>query len=257
LLPRKRGPKWKTRRPIPFIENKVVELRAKGNNRYEIHSILKPRLKKFTPSPSGVYNILKRKELNRLSSKMKENKRRIIKKKAGELGHVDCHYLAQGIVRDYHERLYLVCLIDSCSRAAWVEVVPDIKALTVMFAALKSLNILSDHFKVKFKEILSDNGPEFGAKGKKKDNHPFERMLEELEIKHRYTRPYRPQTNGKVERFWRTIEDDLLAETSFYSIDDLKEQVLQYIWYYNYERPHQALKGEPPVDFLKNCPRIS
>ena len=79
LLPAKRGPKWKSRRTIPFIENKVIKLREKGLNRYEIVSILKPRLKKFTPSPSGVYKIIKRYGLNRLKPKMKQNKRRIIK----------------------------------------------------------------------------------------------------------------------------------------------------------------------------------
>ena len=81
LLPRKRGPKWKTRRPIPFIENKVRELRLKGNNRYEIVSILQPKLKQFTPSPSGVYNIIRRQGLNRLKPAMKEEKRKIIKEK--------------------------------------------------------------------------------------------------------------------------------------------------------------------------------
>ena len=59
LLPQKRGPKWKTRRPLPFVEQKVLDLRLKGNNKYEITNILKPKLKQFTPSPSGVYNILK------------------------------------------------------------------------------------------------------------------------------------------------------------------------------------------------------
>ena len=83
LLPRKRGPKWKSRRPIPFIERKVKELRIKGNNRYEIVAILKPQLKQFTPSPSGVYNILKRHKLNRLTQKMSTSKRKIIKEKAG------------------------------------------------------------------------------------------------------------------------------------------------------------------------------
>src|SRR3989339_214588 len=212
LLPGKRGPKWKSRRPIPYIENKVVELRIKGNNKYEIHSILKPKLGKLTPSPSGIYNIFKRKGLNKLTLKIKENKRKIIKKKAGELGHIDCHYLPKGILKNSNERLYLLCVIDSCTRIAWAEVVKDIKSLTVMFATLKSLNILSEHFKIKFAEILM-----------------------ELDIKHRYTRPYRPQTNGKVERFWRTIEDDLLSETCFDSLEHLQEELLQYIWYYNYE----------------------
>jgi len=53
LLPQKRGPKWKSRRPLPFIEHKVLEERQKGNNRYEICEILRPKLKSYTPSPSG------------------------------------------------------------------------------------------------------------------------------------------------------------------------------------------------------------
>ena len=80
LLPRKRGPKWKTRRPLPFIEQKVLDLRDQGSNKYEINCILKPKLKQFTPTPSGVYNILKRHGVNRLCPKMIKNKRKIIKK---------------------------------------------------------------------------------------------------------------------------------------------------------------------------------
>ena len=48
LLPQKRGPRYKTRRPLQFIENKVLELRAKGNSKHEIVNILKPSLHKFT-----------------------------------------------------------------------------------------------------------------------------------------------------------------------------------------------------------------
>ena len=111
---------------------------------------------------------------------------------------------------------------------------------------------------IRFKEVLTDNGPEFGRKdSKRKTEHPFERMLMELEIKHRFIRPYRPQTNGKAERFWRTIEDDLLRETTFESVEDLKEQLLQYIYYYNHERPHQALNGKTPAEFSEKCPRIT
>ena len=57
-------------------------------------------------------------------------------------------------------------------------------------------------------------------------------MLQELGITHRYTRPCRPQTNGKVERFWRTLNEDLLN---------------QYLLYYNTERPHQGLGGKTPL----------
>jgi hypothetical protein len=96
LLPQKRGPKYKSRRPLAFIENKVTELREKGNNRYEIVNILKPSLKGHTPSPSGVYNILKRKGMNRLTPVMKKNKRRIIKllvRNAGAKRNLPCYGL--------------------------------------------------------------------------------------------------------------------------------------------------------------------
>lgn len=258
LLPRKRGPKWKSRRTIPFIEHKVKELRLKGLNRYEIVNILKPRLKRFTPSPSGVYNIIKRYGLNRLTPKMSATKRKIIKEKAGELAHIDTHYLSKCLIHSESKRRFLVCIIDDCTRIAWAEVVDDIKALTVMFATLKCLNILSDHYDIRFKEVLTDNGPEVGTKESgRKSEHPFERMLMELGIKHRYTRPYRPQTNGKVERFWKTLEEDLLRETTFDSIDELKEELLQYLFYYNHERPHQSLGNISPCEFAKKCQRIT
>jgi Integrase core domain len=254
LFPQKRGPRYKTRRPLKFIEQKVIDLREKGNNRYEIFNILKPTLKKHTPSPSGVYNILKRYKLNRLSPVMKQSKRKIIKEKAGQLGHIDTHYLSKSVIKGQSKKRYLVCIIDDCTRIAWAEVVYDVKSLTVMFAALKCLNILADHYQIKFEEILSDNGPEFGPKESiSKEHHPFERMLIELGIKHRYIRPYRPQTNGKVERLWRTIEDDLLRETYFDSDQELKEELLQYLYYYNHERHHQGI-GDTPVNFKNMLP---
>jgi hypothetical protein len=249
LEPRKRGPKYKTRRPVKFIENKVIELRQRGNSKQEIVNILKPSLHKFTPSASGVYNICKRYGLNCLSPKMKQNKRKIIKEKMGQLGHIDCHHLSKSIIRGESRKLYLVCVVDDHSRLAWAEVTEDITSLTVMFAALKCINILNDQYKIKFEEIISDNGPEFGPKdSKQKYGHPFERMLMELGVKHRYCRPYRPQTNGKVERFWRTLQEDLIRETDFDSLEELKDELMQYLYYYNHHRPHQGIKGKVPAD---------
>ncbi|MDD5456209.1 MAG: DDE-type integrase/transposase/recombinase [Candidatus Margulisbacteria bacterium] len=203
LAPQRRGPKWKTRRPIPFIEQKVIELREKGNNRYEIYSILKPKLKNSTPSPSGIYHIFKRHQINRLKPKMKQAKRIIIKEKAGELGHIDCHYLTPGLLKEVNIRYYLVCIIDDCTRIAWAEVVEDLKSITVMFATLKCLNLINERYNIRFERVLTDNGAEFGGgpNKKNKDDNPFERLLKEMQIKHSFTRPYRPQTNGKVERF--------------------------------------------------------
>lgn len=258
LLPGKRGPKYKTRRPSDEIEQMVLAQREKGCNKYEIYSILFLILKKKTPSPSGIYNICKRYGKNKLNKKMKETKQRIIKEKAGELGHIDCYHLSKDTIANDHKKYYLVSVVDSCTRVAWSEVIEDIKSLTVMFATLKTLNYIKQTYDIKFAEVITDNGPEFGTRESRcKDEHPFERMLMELGVKHRYTRPYRPQTNGKVERFWRTLNEDLIEGTYFESIDNFKDELFQYLLYYNKLRPHQALNGLTPEKYNSSCQRIT
>lgn len=258
LLPRKRGPQYKTRRPDEQVEAMVLAHRERGCNKYEIHDMLKPLLKERTPSVSGVYNILKRHGKNRKSTRMKEEKRRIIKEKAGELAHIDCHHLSKDTIANDKSKYYLVCVIDDCTRVAWAEVVEDVTSLTVMFSTLRCFNQLTSRYNIKFAEVLTDNGPEFGPKtSERKQQHPFERMLMEMGIKHRHTRPYRPQTNGKVERFWRTLNEDLIDGTYFESVDHFKEELMQYMLYYNHMRPHQALGGKTPNDFNQSCQRIT
>lgn len=258
LLPRKRGPRFKTRRTLASIERKVLELRALGNGRYEINRILRAELRDYTPSPSTIYNILRRQGFNRLRPREKAERRRIISKRAGELGHVDTHHLSMSLISGQHKKLYLVSVVDGCSRAAWAETIGDTKALTVMFSVLRCINILREEFGIRFEEVMTDNGPEFGTRNSaSKEDHPFERMLMEMGIKHRYTRPYRPQTNGKVERFWRTLNYDLIEDTTFDSEEEFKNLLLEYLVYYNHERPHQSLRGIPPAEFLKSCPRIT
>ena len=258
LLPGKRGPKYVTRRPCVEIEQSVLAQREKGCNKYEIHNILKATLGHRAPSPSGIYNILKRHRKNKLHKKMKEEKRRIIKEKAGELAHIDCHHLSKDVIANDGNRYYLVGVIDSCTRIAWVDVVEDVKSLTVMFAVLRCFNQIAGCYDIKFAEALTDNGPEFGPRdSKKKDEHPFERLLIEMGVKHRHTRPYRPQTNGKIERFWRTLHEDLVEGTYFESIENFKDELLKYIMYYNKLRPHQGLGGETPSKFADSCQRIT
>ena len=253
LLPQKRGPKWKTRRTDINTENKVIELRKRGLNRYEIHQIIREELNDISPSPSCIYNITRRNGLNKLKKEHKKERRMIIKEKAGELGHIDCKYLSQNLLLNDNTRYYLVAVVDSCTRIAWAEIIPDLKALTVMFSTLRCFNILSSRYKIQFEEVITDNGAEFGSGkyAKNKMTNPFERMLIEMNIKHRYTRPYRPQTNGKVERFWKTLNFDMLEDTQFDNLEHLKDELLQYLIYYNEHRPHQSLNGMTPADFLK------
>ncbi len=252
LLPGKRGPKYKTRRPSLEDEYEVLELRKRGCNKFEISSQLKQKSDKFTPSPSGVYNILRRYQQNRLTVADKEIKRKIIKERMGQLGHIDCHHLSKSIIRGQHRNLYLLCVLDDYSRLAWAQVMEDITALTTMFTAMHCMQALKREFGIQFEEIIADNGPEFGpSTSQNKRNHPFERMLIETGIKRRYMRPYRPQTNGKVERFWRTLKEDLIEETDFDSFEELEDELLKYLVYYNWERPHQGINGKKPINMIE------
>lgn len=221
--------------------------------------MLKEICKELTPAPSTIYGILRRNKLNRLKAPMEIERKKIIKEKAGELGHIDCHLLPKGLLANDSKRYYLVAIVDSCTRIAWAEVVEDIRALTVMFAVLRLFNWINLRYEIQFSEVLTDNGAEFGQGmgANNKKSHPFERMLLELGIKHRYTRPYRPQTNGKVERFWRTVQEDLIEEAVFDSLEHFKKELEQYILYYNEVRGHQSLGGKTPGEFNKNCQRIT
>lgn len=251
FLPRKRGAKYAARRTLPFIEKQVIELRAKGINRYEIFDILKERLGKFALSPSGIYKICKRNGMNRLTKTMKETKRKIIKEKVGEMGHIDCHYLPKGIVENSDKRMYVVGVIDDCSRVVWCELTEDIQGLTVMFAIMRCLKALKANYGIEFSEVLTDNGPEFGGGSQTEKNQmtsPVKRLFYEMGIKHRTIKPYRPQTNGKIERFWRVLEEDFVEESVFASREELEEELLKYIVYYNEYRPHQGIEGKKPVE---------
>lgn len=241
---------------IPFITNKVVKLREKGFNKFEINSFLKVKLgERYTPSLSTVYRIFERNNLNKKTIKMKQNKRKIIKTKAGELGHIDCHYLPKGLIKNEPtKRYFLLGLIDDCTRICWLEVLESTKSLDVMFATLQTLNRIYDSYNFKFKTIMTDNGSEFTSKSKKietKRQHPLERLLIELGIKHIKTKPYRPQTNGKIERFWRTVEDEAIEGTDYKDIEELKDIILKYNVYYNELRQHQAINNKTPKEFLK------
>src|SRR6201991_4423997 len=192
LLPRRRGPKWRERREPEGIEAEIVAHRKRGMNRYEIFAALRER-RDTVPSPSTIYRVLRRHQLNRRTPAIREEKRRIIKDKLGELGHVDLHQLPRDMfLAPPPPAAYVISLIDSFSLLAWAEFLSSKKALLVMFKALKMINTLNVTYGLVFQEILSDNGAEFASRNNREE-HPFEAMLLELGIKHRYTRPYRPQ----------------------------------------------------------------
>jgi transposase InsO family protein len=227
------------------IEEEIVSLRKKGNNRYEIREILKSKHLRF-PSATTIYNICKKWGLNKLNHNEKQERRKIIMKRIGELVHIDCHQLSKGItIAEPQKTYHLLGLIDDYSRLAWVEVLEDKKALSVMFATLKAFNMLKHRYNFEIDAVMTDNGAEFGSGAftKNKQEHPFERLLIEMEMKHLYTKPYRPQTNGKIERFWKTLNEDFIEDALYENLDDMKNELLGFLIYYNEHRPHSAINA--------------
>ncbi len=227
---------------MPLIQQKIQELRSQGFGRYEIYDLMLPQYGRITPSPSTIYRILRLYGINKVNEEMLRHKRQIIKEKAGELGHMDCHQVRRGTIEGMNKPLYLVGLIDDYSRLCAVEVVSDVKSLTVGLSTMKLLSLIYQNYGIKFVEMMTDNGSEF-----KKD---YQTILTSLEIKQIRTRPYRPQTNGKMERFWKTVEHELLAEQVYDSLDHLKEELFNYMLYYNHLRYHQGINRKPIQSLL-------
>jgi len=246
LIPHKTGRKFKdSLEHCPEVIEKLKELRSKGYNRYEI-AVLLHKLAEVELSSSAVYRLMKKLNINRLNPVIKEEKRRIIKMSAGELGHIDIHYIAKDTVKQSKQKLYLIGIIDSYSRVCWLEVIDSIKAINVAFAANSILLRMKQRYDIEFKEIMSDNGSEFASKNN--PEHPFEKLLTFYNIKHRYTKPFTPKTNGKIERFWKTIEDELLSGEQFETIEELKHYITGYSVYYNEHRMHQGINNKFPVN---------
>jgi transposase InsO family protein len=76
----------------------------------------------------------------------------------------------------------------------------------------------------------------------------------ELEITHKRTRPYRPQTNGKIERFHRTLGDGWAYARHYTSTQERDDALPDWLHFYNHHRAHSALGGRPPVTRLTNLP---
>ena len=92
---------------------------------------------------------------------------------------------------------------------------------------------------------------------KARETHFFETMLQIFGVKHRYTRPYRPQTNGKIERFWRIIHQECLRlQTRSPTSTEILPELEGYMYRYNYQRRHGGLNYQTPLDKLKSVTEI-
>lgn len=95
------------------------------------------------------------------------------------------------------------------------------------------------------KEILTDGGRQFVSWT---GNNQFGAYLRNHDVKHTVCRPQHPQTNGKMERFWRTLRQEFFDKAKIETFDELREQLQLYVKHYNFQRPHQGIGGLLPAD---------
>jgi transposase InsO family protein len=150
--------------------------------------------------------------------------------------------------KDYKPRTgksFLHTVIDDNSRVAYVEICPDETADTAVEVLRRAVTWFAERGVI-VERVLSDNGSAYRS-------FAWQDACTELGITPKRTRPYRPQTNGKIERFHRTLADGW-AYARFYSSESERRAALPaWIHFYNQHRFHSAV-GAPPISRLNNLP---
>ena len=212
---------------------------------------------------STVSGILTRLCLGKLGRLGLEQPRRYERSRAGELVHIDVkrlgriqggagrrvhggrkHYNPAVVDHDGRRRLtvgweFVHVAIDDYSRLAYAEVLPDEKATTAIGFLRRALRFYA-RYGIKVERVLTDNGSAYVSA-----IHAL--ACRRLGIRHLRTRPYRPQTNGKAERFIRTLLAGWAYGAIYSSSDERTAALDGWLGYYNHRRRHSALGRQPPV----------
>jgi transposase InsO family protein len=181
------------------------------------------------------------------------------KQRPGELVHVDVKKLGR-IARPghrvtgrvagagHHRRAYdlgwefvHVC-VDDATRLVYVEVLDDEKAVTAVGFLRRALAHFAA-FGVRVERLMTDNAPAYRA-----TIHAL--ACKALGIKHIRTRPYRPRTNGKAERFVRTLLGGWAYGAIYRNSDERRRALAGWLDFYNRRRPHRSLSGQAPIERL-------
>ncbi len=176
--------------------------------------------------------------------------RHVESSKPGELLNQDTFYVGRlkGV-----GKVYLHAVVDTCSSHAFGFLHTNKKPEAAVAVVHNDVLPFYKKLGLKVENILTDNGTEF----KGTDLHPFEVYLELNDIKHRTSRIRRPQTNGFIERFNRTVLDEffrvVFREKAFESVADLQNDLDKWLAFYNTERPHQGYRnmGRTPIETIK------
>lgn len=129
--------------------------------------------------------------------------------------------------------------VDDHSRLAYAEVLPDEKATTAI-GFLRRANRFYRRYGIRIERVITDNGSAYVSVA-----HAI--ACRRLGIKHLRTRPYRPQTNGKAERFIRTLLAGWAYGAVYGSSSERTNALDGWLWHYNHRRRHSALGHQPPI----------
>jgi transposase InsO family protein len=129
--------------------------------------------------------------------------------------------------------------VDDYSRLAYAEVLPDERATTAIGFLHRTLAFFARH-RIQVERILTDNGSAYVS-----TLHAL--ACRRLGIRHLRTRPHRPQTNGKAERFIRTLLAGWAYGAIYRSSHERTATLDGWLWHYNHQRRHSALGRQPPV----------
>jgi len=137
--------------------------------------------------------------------------------------------------------------VDDRSRVAYAEILPDERKETASAFMTRAFGFFAERG-ITVERVLTDNGSCYRSR-------TFARMLADAGVAHRRTRPYRPQTNGKVERFNLTLKWEWAYARAYDSNESRTRQLESWLHTYNYHRPHMAHAGRPPITAVNNVPR--
>jgi transposase InsO family protein len=240
LADRKPGPRRvRNRTPRHRIE-KILALRRRRQTSWEIARRVKVPW-------STVSGILKREGLGKL--KLLEPKgpsRRYEREQAGELVHLDVKPLGRWRRRPGHRATgdrasrdrgagweYAHVAIDDASRLAYVEVLPDQTGDTAVGFLERALRFFQRH-RFQVRELLTDNGSCYVSRR-------FRQACKRHGLRHLRTKPYRPETNGKAERFIQTMLMGWAYKRAYRTSNQRRKALPKWLRYYNEQRPHRAL----------------
>jgi transposase InsO family protein len=249
LTDRSSRPRTSPRRtPAPVVAA-IVRLRRLRKTSSTIAAVLKMAV-------STVCAVLAREGLNRLSKlDSVEPPNRYVRAHPGDLVHLDIktlgrfarpgkRVLGKGPGRHTNKAGWeaVHVAVDDATRIAYVEVLPNQTAATSIGFLTRALAWFAS-LGITVREVMTDNGSAYVSK-------PWASSCHQHGLVHIKTRPYRPRTNGKAERFIQTLLREWAYATTYQSSDHRRRALPDWLNYYNHQRPHGSLGHKPPMQSL-------